>query len=490
MPPRPLPSILTLVIGLTVFASSCGNDLEPAPRRGSAATTTTLLPVSRPEMLSSVDGLGDPMAPLLGNGGYDVTDYELALAWNPETLRMTGTAEITATAPEGLDAFNLDATGFTVQSVTVDNQPADFRHEDPELQVTPQTPVPSGEFVVRVDYVMPLDSFPSTLVRSDVGWVNAEGGAAYVRSEPDGAHTWFPANDHPLDKARFTVIITVPDTMIAFASGALARTERGVDTTTYRWDTGTAVAPHTMTAGFAQAALVTDEVASGGTGIRIRHVLPPDLADKPPAALAKIDDIIAFLEQRYGRFPYKDYGVVVVDGQDLALPTHTWSIVTRQVLQSDDAELRLAADIGRHWFGDSVAVASWSDVWLSTAFGTYSSWMWLQRNVGLNALELTAKGARAKVKNSVWPPPDAPVAGDIYSGSVFLHGAITLHAMRLKMGDQSFFGMLQAFHTEHEGGNASTADFLDAVADAGGGSLLVFVDAWLHNDSLPGFPQT
>lgn len=53
-------------------------------------------------------GLHDPYFPRAGNGGYDVTHYDLTLAYDPAHRRLTGTAVITVRATEDLSAFDLD----------------------------------------------------------------------------------------------------------------------------------------------------------------------------------------------------------------------------------------------------------------------------------------------------------------------------------------------------------------------------------------------
>jgi hypothetical protein len=51
--------------------------------------------------------LGDPLAPGLGNGGYDVGNYDIRLTWAPDTGLLTGRTTITATLKQNLSRFNL-----------------------------------------------------------------------------------------------------------------------------------------------------------------------------------------------------------------------------------------------------------------------------------------------------------------------------------------------------------------------------------------------
>ena len=59
-------------------------------------------------------GLGDPMFPLAGNGGYDVANYLLTLDYAPAGNQLTGDVVITARATQNLSRFDLDLRGFSI----------------------------------------------------------------------------------------------------------------------------------------------------------------------------------------------------------------------------------------------------------------------------------------------------------------------------------------------------------------------------------------
>ena len=102
-------------------------------------------------------GLGDPLFPLAGNGGYDVSHYSLRLAYEPATQRLDGNAVIAATATQDLGRFDLDLRGFAVSDVRVDGGPALFTRDGQELQITPARPLRRrAAFVVT----LPTRAFP------------------------------------------------------------------------------------------------------------------------------------------------------------------------------------------------------------------------------------------------------------------------------------------------------------------------------------------
>ncbi len=481
-----------LIVGAlmgALVAAGCAES-SPAPSNTQATTSTVAFASQAAlDLDATQDGMGDPLAPTLGNGGYDVAHYDLTLDWNSTTTTLEAEVVITATATTDLDVFNLDFTGFVIDRLTVNDEPAALGRQGHELIVTPTTPIRTGEeFVVAVAYRGTPEPVRSELARGQVGWITLPGGEILVRNDPDGAHTWFPVNDHPSDRARFTVTITVPPPLAVIASGSL---ERHLDRETSRlfeWETGGEIAPHTLVMVIGEVALVDDASTSAATGVEVRHVLPAG-TESIPKEMAVVDDTMAFLERRFGRFPADAYGVIVVDGVSTMLPGHTWSIVSPEELSSDAFSGRIVRDLTRHWFGDDAGFATWSNVWLSTGLPAYAEWMWLQRTIGKNALEVAAKGARAKVKNSSWPAPDDPPEGDLYVDGVFVYGATFLHALRLKIGDEAFFETLSTFHDTFAGGFGTTADLVEIAERSAGQSLDFYFDAWFHGDTLPGFPK-
>src|SRR5215813_10951586 len=83
------------------------------------------------------DGLGDPLYPLLGDGGYDALHYALDLNVDVDKNELAATVMMDATATEDLSAFNLDFVGFTISALTVNGASAQYTRTTHELTITP-----------------------------------------------------------------------------------------------------------------------------------------------------------------------------------------------------------------------------------------------------------------------------------------------------------------------------------------------------------------
>jgi aminopeptidase N len=209
-----------------VVASRSDDDGPTGPTSSSSSSTAAV--VGTP----GAAGLGDPYFPDLGNGGYDVGHYDLDLTWSADAGRLGGVTTISATATQDLSRFDLDLAGLEVASVSVDGDPAASTRQGDELVVTPRASIPDGhEFTTVVTYGGVPKRIHQGTDLFEVGW-QTHGREAFVVSEPSGAATFFPANDHPSDKATYTFHITAPSDQTVATNGITTGSTAGADGTT------------------------------------------------------------------------------------------------------------------------------------------------------------------------------------------------------------------------------------------------------------------
>lgn len=427
------------------------------------------------------DGAGDPYFPTLGNGGYDVARYELDLDIDGDDL--DASVRIEAAAEVDLDTFNLDFTGFEIESVLVDGEPATHRRDGDELVVDPEPLLQAGDtFVVTVDYRGRPQPRPDRVL-GRVGWQRA-GSVSIVAAEPYGAHLWFPSNDHPSDKAAFRFSITVPEGMTAIANGVLvSSTERG-GRTTWVWDHPDPMP--TYLASIAVGDLVLGEPQEVN-GIAVRHAFAPTLADVASRAFADTPAMITDLEGLFGPYPFDAYGALVVDAElGYALENQTWSLFDRSIVDGSFSSSRtMVHELAHHWFGNWVTPATWQDIWLNEGFATYAEELWLEHTVA--DYDIDASMRRVANGRPLGPIGD-PGADGLFTSSVYWRGALTLHALRRTIGDAAFFQLLRAWLDRHGGESASTDDFVALATEVAGTDVAPLLDAWLNDPSMPPLP--
>ena len=217
-------------------------------------------------------GIGDPYYPLAGNGGYDAKHYDLDIAYDPATDVLRGVAVIRARATKNLSSFNLDFVGLTIRSLTVDGRQASRSRDKGELTVTPKHGIRKGD---RFTVVVAYDGVPELVGNESLGFsgfVPTDDGT-FVAGQPEVAATWYPVNDHPLDKASYTFHITVPKGLVAMSNGELTSKRTRNGKTTWNWDAKDPMASYLTTATIGEFNLRSYRKR----GIRYWDAIDPDL---------------------------------------------------------------------------------------------------------------------------------------------------------------------------------------------------------------------
>lgn len=442
-------------------------------------------------------GLGEPMDPTLGSPGYDVRHYELVLGFNPDNRVLDALVTISATATASLASVNVDFVGFDVEEVMIDGDRAAFARTKRDMTILPGEPLSAGqEFTLTVRYRGTPRPITSTAgVKIPLGWSTSESGMEYVVSEPDGARSWFPCNDHPSDKASYTFRLTVPVPLVAAANGVLVETITATDEATWVWEMDDPMATYLATVVIGDNAIVDDPESTARAGVPVRNLIPPSASDSfvlpnnGPTfdellreTVGRQGEMIRFLSDYLGAYPFDTYGIALVPGVPGALETQSLAVVGVFPLQNV-----LVHEIAHQWLGNHVSVARWKDIWLNEGFATYAEWLWQEHRGEITLAELVAF-EYSQQKGLGFPPPGDPPPHDLFNRSVYGRGALTLHALRLRIGDEAFFDTLRAWVARYGGGSASTGDFIALAEEISGSDLTSLFDAWLYEGTMPELP--
>ncbi len=427
-------------------------------------------------------GLGDPLYPGLGNGGYEVSHYTLTLNVEVDRNFISGNAEIKANATQALSAFNLDMRGLEVIETRVSGRPASHSRSGNELTITPDEPVRNGaSFVVEVLYEgQPTpDEVPGFGVQA--GWIRYPTGI-YALGEPWGASTWYPVNEHPSDKASYTFVVTVPNPYEVAAIGEFVSVVDDGVASTYTWEARDELASYLTALAISQF----DEVTSQGPeGTPILDLIEETVEEPGRNPLEKTPEMLGFFSDIFGEYPFETYGAIVIDAPfPAALETQTRPVYG-SVAIAQLGERIMAHELAHQWFGNLVTPATWQDLWLNEGFATYAEWLWEDHKSG-NAFDL--------FWDVLWMtdlgPPGKPEPEDPFTAAVYIRGAMTLHALRGEIGDEAFFRTLREYLSRHAGGNASTSDFVEVAEQVSGQDLDALFQAWLYADVPPAPPQS
>ncbi len=452
-------------------------------------------------------GIGDPYFPLDGNGGYDVEHYDLDLRYDPATDVLEGTATITAHATQDLSGFDLDLQGLEVSAVTVDGHEVRWSRQGQELVIrAPHTLHHGGTFTVAVTYAGVPETIEDELGAS--GFLHTDDGAI-VAGQPHGAATWFPANDHPRDAASIDLSVSVPEGLEGISNGVLEGTHTADGWTTWSWSAAEPMATYLVTLAVGEFDVRAYEAA----GIRYWDAVDPDLAtlDVDPetegplageladAALARQPEMIEVQSGWFGPYPFSAAGGIVDDPLELTFALETQTRPVYSPLFFTDtllAEAVVIHELAHQWYGDSVRLDRWQDIWLNEGFATYAEWLWLEHEgVSTPQQEFDAIAA---IPDADLPPgfwdvvigDPGPAADQLFNAAVYYRGAMTLQALRTEIGDEHFFAVLRGWAETKAGQTATTPEFTAFAEEVSGQELDELFSTWLFTPGRPaGLPE-
>ncbi|MEU9121160.1 M1 family metallopeptidase [Streptomyces sp. NPDC048506] len=445
-------------------------------------------------------GLGDPLFPALGNGGFEVRHYGLDLDYDVRHKQLTATAEITARAKQDLSSFKLDLQGLRVSAVRVDGQDADFSRKGHKLTVRPADGIRKGaEFRTTVDY----GGTPEEMTDADgstEGWVTTPDGA-FVSGEPAGSMTWFPGNNHPDDKATYDFTITVPRRYTAVANGELRSQKVSGGKTTFEWHNPQPMATYLATATIGKFDVQTSRTPDG---LPLYVAVDPAEAKASKKPLERLPEIITWESGLFGKYPFSSAGAIV----DHTPPRIDWLALesqTKPVYAGAPDTVTVVHEMAHQWFGDSVTPKTWKDTWLSEGFATYAEWLWEEHEGGktpqqqFDALykdekdEADSKRDEAEDESEAedakerwaFPPGDPAKAENVTGTPVYERGAMVLQQLRKAVGDKAFFRILKEWPAKYRHSNADSQEFIAFCQARTDVDLTDLFDDWLYGKGKP-----
>ena len=418
----------------------------------------------------------DHYAPQSGDLTFDVESYDLDIQYRVRTNRLQGRAVINAVAAIDTRSVALDLVGLRASRVRVDGDPRTLMQQGPrKLRVIPPRAFEAGEpFSIEVQYAgAPA---PRRSRWGAIGWEELDDGVL-VAAQPIGAPTWFPCNDRPDDRARYRMAVTVDEGYAVAATGVGAPPQRTRGRTKWEFASDLPVATYL-------AAVHIGRYVETPLG-RARLVHPAALRARVTHAFRDVPRMIGVFEDAFGPYP-QDHCTIVVTPDPLEIPLEAQGLAVFGSNHLDpDSERLVAHELAHQWFGNSVGIGHWRDIWLNEGFACYSEWLWSEASGGPTAATLAAQhhaSLRRLPQDLVLTDPGPDL---MFDDRVYKRGALTLHVLRRRVGDEVFFAVLRRWVQQHRHGLVSTDDFRQCVEDVAGAGHGPLLASWLDRPPLP-----
>jgi aminopeptidase N len=430
-------------------------------------------------------GIGDPYFPNYGNGGYRVSHYDISISYNRETKRLVGHTVITGHARKELTRFDLDLR-IAAAAVKVNGRPAIFTQSSHELVVRPARKIyKSARMRVVVDYA----GIPSSLDTGGLGLWGLTKDGAFVAGEPEASVVWYPANDHPLDKASFDISVRIPTGKQVISNGRLVGKTHAAGHTTWHWRETAPMATY-----LAYIAIGDFKITRGTSADGVPYLLALSkhlgkASVSASASLALTPLVIDFYSHKFGQYAFPVAGGTVANTTfPFSLETQTRPIYSKVFFGGNTPnEVVIAHELAHQWFGDDVSVGAWRNIWLNEGFATWCSWLWTDHRGGATAHETFIGDFNYFKKHpKFWklsignPGPDR-----LFDFAVYERGAMTLQALRNVIGNHDVFRVLRTWVRVHGGAQGTIPQFEALAERISGRQLDSFFKHWLIDHKVP-----
>ena len=421
----------------------------------------------------------EPFFPRSGNRGYDVKHYEVSLGYQPRSGQLTARDVVEARAMSGLRRFSLDLDGLKVTSVAVNGEAAEYGRGRGKVKIVPAAPIAKGE---AFKVVLRYQGQPRKVIDPDgstEGWFRTPDGAVGV-GEPIGTAAWLACNNAPRDKASFDIQITVPAGVKAVSNGRLVSRQKVDRRVRWSWSEPAPMATYLALVDIGDGKLVESHVGKLPTWT----LVDPRLAKKSRAAIGSLPEIVRFESKIYGPYPFTAAGSVV----DVANLEYALETQSRPIYAFAPDRTTVVHETAHQWFGDSVGLERWPNIWLNEGFATWTQWYFAERHGGRSAQSVFAELYRRPASQThFWNPPSGHPgqAKNLFAVSTYVRGAMTLQALRDKIGTHDLLRIMRTWATEHRHAHGDIEEFIALADKISGEHLRGFFHRWLFQRGKP-----
>jgi aminopeptidase N len=435
---------------------------------------------------------------------YSDIRYSLKVLLSPGAPLLQGTAAVEVSLPKRVPELVLDwrpSPASHLSRLRVNGKRATAKINREHIVIAAKLLRP-GKNRLTFAFESPIAPSGSAVTR----YVDREDRAEYVYTlfVPSDASSAFPCFDQPDLKARFRLELLLPRAWTAISNAPVARTEdAGNSVRRMRFAETRPISTYVFA--FAAGPFAEILAAPRGTRLYVRKSQLARARTEASEVLRLNREAVRWLERYFDfRFPFPKYDLVLIPELAYAGMEHAGATFLREdaVLfpsAPNETDVLARAEILFHeashqWFGDSVTMRWFDDLWLKEGFANFmaakAAEALLPTQSVWNAFHsLKTAAYRTDVTQGTTPiyRPLANLSGakSVYGNIVYGKAPAVLRQAEFFVGEDAFRAAIRRLVKDRAYGSADWSDLVRALERASKRRLKDWAEAWVKSRGMP-----
>ena len=416
------------------------------------------------------------MGPVIGQragAALDVNYYQLNLHIEPSDSSISGSIVAQFQVQDSVNTliFHLFPE-LKLDSVLLDKVKVPAHREDRKILI-------AGSFQKGDQKVAEFYYHGKPLVAKHAPW---DGGLVWGRDslnrpfsgvacEGLGASSWWPNHDLLWDKAdSIHFNFSVPKPLKVVCNGQFVGVKEEEDNRIFSYRVSNPMINYNATFYVGNFVTITDTFIGLEGILPIRYEVLDYNKEKALRHFVQVKPMLRIYEDLFGAYPFYEDGYKLVEAPYLGME-HQSAIAYgndylmgyrgRQI-SAVNFDYIIIHETGHEYWGNSISMASLSDMWIHESFCTYTEVLFVEQAYGLEERDAYLKFCAVNVKHS-GPiiPTDSDQMGD---GDMYHKGALLLHLMRESLqNDSLWFACLLMLNQEFRHQTVGTEELVRKI---------------------------
>ena len=474
-----------LIVSKLVVFSSCAtiglNMLHKTPKKAAKIPT-----------FNACDSLRGVLNPF--RECYDVYYYALDIEFNLDKKSIHGSVGFWYTVVKDFDLLQIDLyENMIIDSIVSANVQCQFNRKCNAVFVTlPQNSLIAEKGFFKVYYHgIPLEAKRPPWEGGFV-WAKDKDNNPWnaVTCEVAGASLWWPVKDHLSDEPdSMQMTYTVPEGLKCIGNGVLTDSVTRKGLSSYTWKVHYPINTYNVTFYVGNFEHFAISYTSKFEPFKLEFYVLPYNSEKAKDHFLQVPDIIRFYEKSFGPYPWPKDGFKLIESPFAGME-HQSAIAYGNGFKNHynfGFDYIILHEAAHEWWGNSVSVPDYAEIWIHEGFATYSEAMYIENLYGYEKYlsYLRVYAILIKNKRPVVGPHDVNF-WDYKDADVYMKGALVLHTLRNSLrNDTLFFEIISGFYQKFAHKTAVTKDFIDFVNEKTQKDYTAFFEQYLYNRTCP-----